>query len=218
MPVKVFVDAQTQIPFTCRLVQEGDRYGLNLQLVHKESNAPLVEFYDVRYPRTDWGQFVTRYALQTLLERNPDAGILLDGGMCVRDSWVICDKSFREVHAWLTKQSEKKAIPPSAFAHRAARQAAFLSGEVTDAVYYVYRELADRDLFDFIRSMEVQNFFIGLGAWVVCTQVDGRTEFWNQCYGWVSHRDLATGYSTEEEARSAGLDGEYEDKQVQYSP
>src|SRR5690606_39865054 len=53
----------------------GDSYGLNGCLIHEE-NDPMIEFYDTRYHLSnDWeglGQFVSRYYLSTLDEREVD--------------------------------------------------------------------------------------------------------------------------------------------------
>jgi hypothetical protein len=58
--------------FTVRIVIQGQRYGLNNKLVHKEAD-PLVEFYDNAYAGVngfgEFGQFCSRYYLSTLLER-----------------------------------------------------------------------------------------------------------------------------------------------------
>lgn len=68
-----------------RIVEKGDGYGQynrkteTFALTHKKDD-PLVEFYDLD---NDWppfgGQFVSRYYMSTLLERE-EGGLCLDGG------------------------------------------------------------------------------------------------------------------------------------------
>ena len=85
------------IPFTVRLVLNGDQYGLNKVLTHLK-NDPLVEFYDKRYPHTPDGQFVSNYYLSTLLKRNDDVGLCLDGGI---PDWNIAKREMNLVMNWL---------------------------------------------------------------------------------------------------------------------
>jgi len=84
------------VPFNSRIVKMGEKYGLDFCLTHDE-NEPLVEFYDARYPHTEFGQFVSRYYYSTLSE-DPGQGINLDGGI---DDWFVDghqkDKALAEV-------------------------------------------------------------------------------------------------------------------------
>lgn len=82
--------------FTVRLVSKGDRYGLDHCLAH-DKDEPLVEFYDARYPFTEFGQFVARYDISTILDGD-DAGINLDGGV---PEWTISADDMAAVRAWL---------------------------------------------------------------------------------------------------------------------
>lgn len=90
----------TGIPFTVRVVREGEAYGMNDSQIH-DSKDPLVEFYDGRYDfdrakdGSVLGQFVSRYALSTLEGRDgiskhspihDQTGIDLQGGV---DSWSV---------------------------------------------------------------------------------------------------------------------------------
>jgi hypothetical protein len=59
------VHNQLGVRFNVRLVKKGDRYGLDNCLVH-EKDEPIVEFYDARHPHTEYGQFITRYAVSSL--------------------------------------------------------------------------------------------------------------------------------------------------------
>ena len=62
----------------------------------------MVEFYDRRYMHTNYGQFIGRYYLETLLERNI-VGLCLDGGV---PSWSLSAHDFAQVHAWLKEVSQ----------------------------------------------------------------------------------------------------------------
>jgi hypothetical protein len=80
--------------FSVVLVRKGDRYGMNNSITHNRQE-PLVEFYDVRYKgpgNSTVGQFVSRYGLSTLDNREP-GGLMLDGG--VKD-WSIDKRSLGE--------------------------------------------------------------------------------------------------------------------------
>lgn len=72
------------VPMRVRIVYAGDTYGLKNCLVHEDAR-PLVEFYDRRFEHTEHGQFISRYYLNSLLERGYD-GLLLDGGV---PNWCV---------------------------------------------------------------------------------------------------------------------------------
>ena len=74
--------------FTIRVVNRGDAYGRDFCLTHDGDEA-LVEFYDFTYagPKfTEYGQFVSRYYAETLMERDDTYGIDLHGGV---DGWEV---------------------------------------------------------------------------------------------------------------------------------
>ena len=75
LPMLLVSNATRQ--FNVRVVRQGDRYGLRDCLTHDKAE-PLVEFYDRTYIGEEWprGQFVSRYNLDTLLERGA-------GGLCL---------------------------------------------------------------------------------------------------------------------------------------
>lgn len=86
--------------FGVRLVRQGDRYGLDDGLTHKETDL-LVEFYDRTYasrggfgPR---GQFVARYYARTLRDGS--------GGLCLYGSadptWSLPSSAMAEVRSLL---------------------------------------------------------------------------------------------------------------------
>ena len=98
--VKVLTDPDSGLTWAVRVVPQWGRYGLNDCLVHG-SREPLVEFYDTRYSHTDLGQFVSRYALSTLLERPADTnalGLCLDGGT---PSWSVSGALMTKLVDWL---------------------------------------------------------------------------------------------------------------------
>ena len=81
--------------FNIRVVFEGDRYGRNLCLTHKESE-PMVEFYDADHKFTEWGQFVSRYCLSTIVngeKRLCENGLCLDGGV---PAWRLTGDQMKE--------------------------------------------------------------------------------------------------------------------------
>lgn len=81
--------------FTVRIVNEGDEYGRNFCLIN--DGEPLVEFYDVRYPHTEYGQFVSRYRKSTLIgagDRLVNSGLSLDGSS---QEWSVTPNGMRQV-------------------------------------------------------------------------------------------------------------------------
>jgi hypothetical protein len=60
-----------------RIIKTGDKYGRTMSLVNDK--APMVEFYDGRYQHTPFGQFVSRYYINTILNANLSNGLCLDG-------------------------------------------------------------------------------------------------------------------------------------------
>ena len=90
----LITNESTGISFNVRLVRRGDKYGQNNCLTH-DNDAPMVEFYDARYPYSEFGQFVTRYYTSTLIRRgSPARGIQLDGGS---PDWSITADNERDV-------------------------------------------------------------------------------------------------------------------------
>ena len=81
--------------FNVRIVNKGDKYGLNDCLVNDEK--PMVEFYDTRYPHTQYGQFVSRYYVETILDGS-ECGLCLDGGV---PSWTVSAEDMKTVRNFL---------------------------------------------------------------------------------------------------------------------
>ena len=87
--------------FNVRVVSKGDKYGLNFCLTHNE-DKPLVEFYDARYPHTEFGQFVSRYYVETILGNDgygsKEGGLSLHGGI---PEWTVSAEDMATVRTFL---------------------------------------------------------------------------------------------------------------------
>tara|TARA_Y100000310_G_scaffold120368_2_gene119118 strand:+ start:4587 stop:4904 length:318 start_codon:yes stop_codon:yes gene_type:complete len=88
--------------FNVRVVMVGDSYGREGVLTHNADpffhDDPLVEFYDAKYPHTEYGQFISRYYLGTLAGR-PEGR----GGLCLQGDvaeWQISETNVREAIAY----------------------------------------------------------------------------------------------------------------------
>lgn len=77
--------------YTVRFVNKGDTYGRDFCLTHDKEDA-LIEFYDSRYPHTEFGQFVTRYYVKTL--RGHDGRLDLDSGI---PEWTVSADGMAQV-------------------------------------------------------------------------------------------------------------------------
>lgn len=99
-------------PWTARLVFKGMAYGLDFKLVH-DKDEPLVEFYDARHEHTPYGQFVSRYYAETLLEGyekgRTAGGICLDGGV---PSWNLSGAALGRVLDWVRAAIKERAENP----------------------------------------------------------------------------------------------------------
>ena len=93
--------------FNVRVVNKGDKYGRDFCLTHDE-DKPLVEFYDSRYPHTEFGQFVSRYYVSTILGEDKwgraEGGLCLDGGNA--DSWTVSARHMDIVRSFLKGATE----------------------------------------------------------------------------------------------------------------
>lgn len=87
--------------FNVRVVTKGEKYGLNFCLTHN-GDKPLVEFYDARYPHTEFGQFVSRYYVSTILGTDgygsAEGGLSLDGGV---PEWTVSAYDMETVRSFL---------------------------------------------------------------------------------------------------------------------
>ena len=77
--------------FTVRFVNKGETYGRDFCLTHDKDDA-LIEFYDSRYPHTEFGQFVSSYYVKTL--RGHDGMLTLDGGV---PEWTVSAAGMAQV-------------------------------------------------------------------------------------------------------------------------
>ncbi len=82
------------INWTIRIVDHGDRYGLNDCLTHDKMD-PLVEFYDQRSSQTERGQFVSSYYLTTLIDHDQRNGLNLHGAI---PAWSLTADDMRQVN------------------------------------------------------------------------------------------------------------------------
>ena len=88
--------------FNVRVINKGDKYGLDFCLTHNE-DKPLVEFYDSRYPHTEFGQFVSRYYVDTILGKEGYHG-RSEGGLCLHGGipeWSVSAEDMATVRAFL---------------------------------------------------------------------------------------------------------------------
>jgi hypothetical protein len=87
--------------FNVRVVNQGDKYGRDFCLTH-DGDKPLVEFYDARYPHTEFGQFVSRYYVSTILGTDgygdAKGGLSLDGGI---PEWTVSAQDMDTVRNFL---------------------------------------------------------------------------------------------------------------------
>lgn len=83
--------------FNVRILNKGDKYGRNFCLTH-DHDKPIAEFYDNRYPHTEFGQFVSSYYVSTLLDGST-GGLCLDLGNA--DSWTVSAEDMILVRAYL---------------------------------------------------------------------------------------------------------------------
>ena len=94
------------ITFNVRIILKGDKYGIRHFLTHEE-DKPLVEFFDARYDVTEdengkkmgIGQFISRYYLKTLQEREP-AGLDLCGDVT---AWEVSKKNMDKILEYAEK-------------------------------------------------------------------------------------------------------------------
>ncbi|GBO88732.1 hypothetical protein [Marinobacter salsuginis] len=101
----------TKSPLTnmlVRIVEKGDGYGqynrkTGEHALTNEKSEPLVEFYDLDNDHGPFGQFVSRYKMKTLLERE-EGGICLDGG---EPKWNVNANEMNEVRRFLRAAREQ---------------------------------------------------------------------------------------------------------------
>ncbi len=112
-----FILKNTQSPMSniqVRIVEQGDGYGRynkvtgEYALTH-EKPEPLVEFYDLDHDMSPiGGQFVSRYYLSSLLERD-SGGLCLDGG---EPKWNIRETEMIQIRRFLRAANEQFNYEP----------------------------------------------------------------------------------------------------------
>lgn len=85
------------IPFRSRIIEQGDKYGLNDCLVNRNAD-PIIQFFDRRFNHSENGQFVSSYYMATLLNQETNNGLCLQGGV---PDWNISAASMDAVVSWL---------------------------------------------------------------------------------------------------------------------
>ena len=83
--------------FNTKIINTGDRYGRADCLTN--DGAPMIEFYDPRYQHGPLGQFVSRYYVSTILERDT-GGLALQGDV---PEWTVSAHDMAEIRVWLRK-------------------------------------------------------------------------------------------------------------------
>ncbi len=96
----ITITSTTGVRFNVRILRKGDRYGLALTVgegtsLRIEGEGPFVEFYDSRYPHTEFGQFVSRYGVNTIMGTR--GGLDL---MTCEPSWKIDAAAMDIVRQW----------------------------------------------------------------------------------------------------------------------
>jgi hypothetical protein len=93
--------------FNVRVVNKGDKFGRDFCLTH-DSDKPMVEFYDARYAHSEFGQFVSRYNVETILGKDrwgrAEGGLCLDGGN--PNEWSVSEHHMDIVRAYLKGYTE----------------------------------------------------------------------------------------------------------------
>jgi len=88
-----------------RIVNTGDKYGRDMCLTNDK--APMVEFYDVRYPHTQYGQFVSRYYISTILSQDSRGGDY-SNGLCLDGrvpAWQVSAEDMAQVITFLKEHN-----------------------------------------------------------------------------------------------------------------
>jgi len=83
--------------FNTKIIPTGGAYGRDDCLTN--DGSPLIEFYDPRYQFTPLGQFVSRYYVSTILERD-NCGLALYGS---EPEWTVSAADMTEIRTWLRK-------------------------------------------------------------------------------------------------------------------
>ena len=70
--------------YNVRIVRKGDKWGRDFCLTHdQDGDKAMVEFYDSRYPSTEFGRFIGNYYVGTLLCKEGFYGRDVTSGLCL---------------------------------------------------------------------------------------------------------------------------------------
>lgn len=84
--------------FNTKIIPTGGAYGRNDCLTN--DGEPMIEFYDPRHVKHGpLGQFVSRYYVSTILERD-NCGLALYGS---EPEWTVSAADMAEIRTWLRK-------------------------------------------------------------------------------------------------------------------
>lgn len=114
--------------FNIVLVRQGDRYGRNDCLVH-DADDPLIEFYDATYESDDRfvkgrGQFVSRYYLRTLTDREHGDSRRAGLNLCGHEpAWRVNGENVTDALAAV--DAALRGVSPEVVAHESAERAMF---------------------------------------------------------------------------------------------
>lgn len=103
----IHITSKTGVRFCARILTEGDSYGRSGALAWEPEDRPGVEFYDTRYPHTEFGQFVGRYYVETILEQKGHVGLNLDCGI---PDWSIDADAMAIVRRWLAEETAEPKL------------------------------------------------------------------------------------------------------------
>jgi hypothetical protein len=100
MQTQTFINGSNNITWTARIVNVGDKYGLNFALTNDKK--PMIEFYDTRYQHTEFGQFVGRYNLSTFFGIEQGSGLLLD---TMSKNWYLDASTVEAIKNWVALET-----------------------------------------------------------------------------------------------------------------
>ena len=92
--------------YNVRIVRKGDKYGREFCLTY-DKDEPMVEFYDGRSNTDEYGYFVSRYYVATILGTDRygsgEGGLCLDGGN--PNEWSVSEQDMDTVRDYLRKNA-----------------------------------------------------------------------------------------------------------------
>jgi len=70
--------------YNVRIVSKGDKWGRDFLLTHdQDGDKAMVEFYDARFPDTEFGRYIGNYYVGTLLCKEGFHGRDVTSGLCL---------------------------------------------------------------------------------------------------------------------------------------